>query len=187
MLGPFKKYYSNFSEQDDLISIGTIGLIKAVNTLDGSKGIRLSSYTAGCIENEVLMYFRFSQKSSQDISINEPIDTDKDGNALMLMDIMATEDNILESIDCKSKSEQLKHYIEEVPSPRERTIIRLHYGLDGLKPPHAAESRPKTRHLALLCLPHRKEIARRAEQVFWTVTGGHLKLQFTLCMFFIFY
>mgnify|MGYP002349083022 CR=1 FL=1 len=98
MLGPFKKYYSNFSEQDDLISIGTIGLIKAVNTLDGSKGIRLSSYTAGCIENEVLMYnskggmrdvlmyFRFSQKSSQDTSINEPIDTDKDGNTLMLMD-----------------------------------------------------------------------------------------------------
>jgi RNA polymerase sporulation-specific sigma factor len=86
LLGPFKKYYSNFSEQDDLISIGTIGLIKAVNTLDGSKGIRLSSYTAGCIENEVLMYFRFSQKSSQDISINEPIDTDKDGNTLMLMD-----------------------------------------------------------------------------------------------------
>lgn len=129
-----KKYYSNFSEQDDLISIGTIGLIKAVNTFDGSKGIRLSSYAARCIENEVLMYFRSSKKSSQDISINEPIDTDKDGNALTLMDIMATEDNILENIDCKIKSEQLKHYIDEVLSPRERTIIRMRYGLDGLKP-----------------------------------------------------
>lgn len=133
-LGPLKKYYSNFSEQDDLISIGTIGLIKAVNTFDGSKGIRLSSYAARCIENEVLMYFRSSKKSSQDISINEPIDTDKDGNALTLMDVMATEDNILESIDCKIKSEQLKRYIDEVLSPRERTIIRLRYGLDGLKP-----------------------------------------------------
>lgn len=129
-----KKYYSNSSEQDDLISIGTIGLIKAVNTFDSTKGIRLSSYAARCIENEVLMYFRSSRKNAQDISINEPIDTDKDGNALTLMDIMATEDNILENLDCKMKSEQLRKYINEVLSPRERIIIHLRYGLDGNKP-----------------------------------------------------
>jgi RNA polymerase sporulation-specific sigma factor len=129
-----KKYYSSSAEQDDLISIGTIGLIKAVNTFDSSKGIRLSSYAARCIENEVLMYFRSSRKSSQDVSINEPIDTDKDGNALTLMDIMATEDDILENLDCKIKSEQLRSYISETLSPREQTIIRLRYGLDGKEP-----------------------------------------------------
>ena len=129
-----KKYYSNINDQDDLISIGTIGLIKAVNTFDSSKGIRLSSYAARCIENEVLMFFRSSKKSAQDISMNEPIDTDKDGNALTLMDVMATEDNILENLDCKIKSEQLKRYIDEVLSPRERTIIELRYGLAGGTP-----------------------------------------------------
>ncbi|MCI1990287.1 MAG: RNA polymerase sporulation sigma factor SigK [Oscillospiraceae bacterium] len=129
-----KKYYANSGEQDDLISIGTIGLIKAVNTFDSTKGIRLSSYAARCIENEVLMYFRSSRKSAQDVSINEPIDTDKDGNALTLMDIMATEDNILDNIDCKMKSEQLRKYINEVLTPRERVIIQLRYGLDGKKP-----------------------------------------------------
>ena len=129
-----KKYYSGSSEQDDLISIGTIGLIKAVNTFDSSKGIRLSSYAARCIENEVLMYFRSSKKSAQDISMNEPIDTDKDGNTLTLIDIMATEDNILDNLDYKIKAEQLKKYVNDVLSPRERTIILLRYGLEGTQP-----------------------------------------------------
>jgi RNA polymerase sporulation-specific sigma factor len=129
-----KKYYSNSNDQDDLISIGTIGLIKAVNTFDSSKGIRLSSYAARCIENEVLMHFRSSKKSAQDISINEPIDIDKDGNTLTLMDVMATEDNIIDDLDYKMKSEQLKKYIDSVLSPRERTIIRLRYGLNGNDP-----------------------------------------------------
>lgn len=129
-----KKYYSSSADQDDLISIGTIGLIKAVNTFDSTKGIRLSSYAARCIENEVLMYFRSSRKSAQDVSINEPIDTDKDGNALTLMDIMAADDDILENLDCKIKSEQLRKYIIEVLSPREQTIVRFRYGLDGNEP-----------------------------------------------------
>lgn len=128
-----KKYYAGSAEQDDLISIGTIGLIKAVNTFDVSKGIRLSSYAARCIENEVLMYFRASKKSAQDISINEPIDTDKDGNALTLIDVMATEDNILDNLDFKIKSEQLRRYVGEALTPRERTIIELRYGLNGGK------------------------------------------------------
>ena len=128
-----KKYYAGTNDQDDLISIGTIGLIKAVNTFDMSKGIRLSSYAARCIENEVLMYFRASKKSAQDISINEPIDTDKDGNSLTLIDVMATEDNILDNLDFKIKSEQLKRYINETLSPRERTIVLLRYGLNGGK------------------------------------------------------
>ena len=129
-----KKYYSNTSDQDDLISIGTIGLIKAVNTFDHTKGIRLSSYAARCIENEVLMYFRAAKKSAQDISMNEPIDTDKDGNALTLMDVMSTEDNIVDNLDCKVKSEQLKRYIAQVLTPRERLIIELRDGLNNDHP-----------------------------------------------------
>ena len=129
-----KKYYINTNEQDDLISIGTIGLIKAVNTFDCEKGIRLSSYAARCIENEVLMFFRASKKSAQDVSMNEPIDTDKDGNALTLMDVMATEDNICDNLDSKIKSEQLRRFIKESLSPRERTIIALRYGLEGNRP-----------------------------------------------------
>jgi RNA polymerase sporulation-specific sigma factor len=129
-----KKYYSNSADQDDLISIGTIGLIKAVNTFDSSKGIRLSSYAARCIANEVLMYFRSTRKSAQDISINEPIDTDKDGNALTLMDIMSSDDDILEHLDYKIKSEQLRRYITDTLTPREQRIIRLRYGLDDREP-----------------------------------------------------
>lgn len=129
-----KKYYSGFSEQDDLISIGTIGLIKAVNTFDTNKGIRLSSYAARCIENEVLMYFRSSKKSAQDVSINEPIDTDKDGNTLTLMDIMSTEDHIVDDLDFKIKAEHLKKYMADTLSPRERDIIEMRYGLNGKNP-----------------------------------------------------
>ena len=91
-----KKYYSNVKDQDDLISIGTIGLIKAVSTFDCDKGTRFATYTSRCIENEILMYFRNKKKSAQDVYISDPIDTDKDGNALTLLDIMATDDNIFD-------------------------------------------------------------------------------------------
>lgn len=129
-----KKYYMSASEQDDLVSIGTIGLIKAVDTFDAEKGVRLSSYAARCIENEILMFFRNCKKSAQDVSMNEPIDTDKDGNALVLMDVMATEDLIVEELDTKIKSESLYRYIDEVLSERERIIVRLRYGLGGKIP-----------------------------------------------------
>lgn len=126
-----KKYYSSTSDQDDLVSIGTIGLIKAIDSFDLSKGIRLSSYAARCIENEVLMFFRNSKKSAQDVSMNEPIDTDKDGNALVLMDVMSVEDCIIDELDTKIKSEKLLSYMDEVLSDREKRVILLRYGLDG--------------------------------------------------------
>ena len=129
-----KKYYLSTNDQDDLVSIGTIGLIKAVDTFDSEKGIRLSSYAARCIENEILMFFRNCKKSAQDVSMNEPIDTDKDGNALVLMDVMATEDLIVEELDTKIKSEQLYRYIDEVLSEREKVIVKMRYGLDGKLP-----------------------------------------------------
>ncbi len=129
-----KKYYSRTNDQDDLISIGTIGLIKAVDSFDTEKGIRLSSYAARCIENEVLMYFRSVKKSAQDISMDEPIDTDKDGNALTLMDLMSTEDTIIDDLDSKIKAEQLNFLISNTLGVREQAIIRLRYGLDGEEP-----------------------------------------------------
>ena len=129
-----KKYYASTSDQDDLVSIGTIGLIKAINTFKPDKGTRLSSYAARCIENEVLMHFRNSKKSLQDVSMNEPIETDKDGNALTLMDTMAEEDSIIDQLDVKFKSEKLNTYMLNALSKREREIIKLRYGLCGAKP-----------------------------------------------------
>lgn len=129
-----KKYYSNSVQQDDLISIGTIGLIKAVNTFDTSKGTRLATYAARCIENEILMQFRAQKKSAQDISVNEPIDTDSEGNPLTLMDIISTEDEIVEDIYKMTMLKRLSKEIERIENPREKSIIMMRYGLDGTKP-----------------------------------------------------
>lgn len=129
-----KKYYSNARDQDDLISIGTIGLIKAVSTFDSNKGTRLATYAARCIENEILMYFRNQKKTSQDVSISDPIDTDKDGNQLTLMDVVSSEDTVLDDVDLKIKSECLHKYIKTILSGRERMIIEMRYGIDGQCP-----------------------------------------------------
>ena len=129
-----KKYYSNSTEQDDLISIGTIGLIKAVNTFDESKGIKLATYASKCIENEVLMYFRGQKKCAQDISINEPIDSDSEGNPLTLMDIISIDDTIADDIDEKLTVQKLYKYVEEINNEREKSIIIMRYGLYGTHP-----------------------------------------------------
>ena len=129
-----KKYYGTQSEQDDLVSIGTIGLIKAINTYKPDKNIRLSSYASRCIENEILMHFRNAKKSAQDISLNETIDTDKDGNPLTLLDIMSVDDNILDNLDLKLNSQKLGQFIKEELDERERKIIILRYGLNGKEP-----------------------------------------------------
>lgn len=126
-----KKYYSGQVEQDDLISIGTIGLIKAVSTFKPAKGIRLATYAARCIENEILMYFRNIKKSANDIFISDPIDTDGEGNALTLIDVISDNEDIVESIDLKIKTESLKRFILSALDERERKIIILRYGLYG--------------------------------------------------------
>ncbi len=126
-----KKYYATWSDQEDLVSIGTIGLIKAVNTFDATKGARLSSYAARCIENEVLMHFRNGRKSAQDVSISEPIDMDKEGNALTLIDVISCDDTIVDDLDLKIKAEQLHEYLNQVLDEREKEIILLRYGIGG--------------------------------------------------------
>ncbi|MBQ5346505.1 MAG: RNA polymerase sporulation sigma factor SigK [Ruminococcus sp.] len=129
-----KKYYTSQSDQDDLVSIGTIGLIKAINTFDINKNIKLSSYASRCIENEILMHFRNIKKTAQDISLNEAIDTDKDGNALSLIDILSTDDNILESLNTKLNIGKIYEYINSELDEREKKVIFLRYGLNGEEP-----------------------------------------------------
>lgn len=129
-----KKYYAVQADHDDLVSIGTIGLIKAINTFDSEKQIRLSSYASRCIENEILMYFRCGRKSSQDVSLNDAIDTDKEGNPLTLMDVLAVEENYADDLDFKVKSSKLNEYINSELDERERKIIVLRYGLGGKEP-----------------------------------------------------
>ncbi|MBR1483653.1 MAG: RNA polymerase sporulation sigma factor SigK [Ruminococcus sp.] len=129
-----KKYYGVQSEQDDLVSIGTIGLIKAINTFKPDKNIRPSSYASRCIENEILMHFRSVRKTAQDVSLNETIDTDKDGNPLTLMDIMAVDDDILDTLDTKLNTRKLGQYIREELTEREQHVIVMRYGLNGKKP-----------------------------------------------------
>lgn len=129
-----KKYYSSSVQQDDLISIGTIGLIKAINTFDTDKGTRLATYAARCIENEILMQFRAQKKTAQDISVNEPIDTDSEGNPLTLMDIISTEDEIVEDIYKMTMLKKLSTEVDKIKDPREKSIIMMRYGLDGMRP-----------------------------------------------------
>ncbi len=129
-----KKYYGSQNEQDDLVSIGTIGLIKAIDTFNPDKNIRLSSYASRCIENEILMHFRAGKKTAQDVSLNETIDTDKDGNPLTLLDVLAVDDHILDDLDRKLNIQKLGQYIHEALTEREKTIIILRYGLNGQQP-----------------------------------------------------
>ena len=124
-----KKYYSNTDEVDDLISIGTIGLIKAVDTFDHTKNVRLVTYASRCVENEILMHFRAKRRRAQDVSFSEPIDTDRDGNELTLMDVVAGEDSLAEDLEIKLNGEKIHRYLYEELDEREREIILLRYGL----------------------------------------------------------
>ena len=126
-----KKYYSKTGEPEELISIGTIGLVKGVNSYKKEKNTKLSTYLAKCIQNEILMFFRAQKKTVNDVYISDPIETDSEGNPLTFMDILPTEDDISDEIDLKINIQKLKKCIEEIDDPREKTIIIKRYGLDG--------------------------------------------------------
>ncbi|WP_077533044.1 RNA polymerase sporulation sigma factor SigK [Massiliimalia massiliensis] len=129
-----KKYYALSGDQDDLISIGTIGLIKAINTFSYDKGTRFATYASRCIENEILMHFRNVKKTASDVYISDPIDSDKDGNTLTLMDLVADETCMIDRIDLRLKSEKLYRFIASELDEREQLIIKLRYGLHGKRP-----------------------------------------------------
>lgn len=129
-----KKYYVTSRSQEDLISIGTIGLIKAVDSFDSTNGARFATYAGRCLQNEILMYFRAQKKTQCEVSLNEPIDVDKDGNPLTYIDIISTDDTIADDIYVKVSSSQAKKFIQTGLDSRERQIIILRYGLSGSAP-----------------------------------------------------
>lgn len=129
-----KKYYAQAEEIDDLISIGTIGLIKGVNTYKSEKGVKLSSYVSRCIENEILMNFRGKRKSAADISLSEALDVEEDGGSLSYLDVLTCPDDLAEQIGRKEQCRKLRLAVDAVLSSREAQIIRMRYGLDGGAP-----------------------------------------------------
>ena len=125
-----KKYQTYEEETEDLLSIGTIGLIKAVVTFNPDKCVRLGTYAARCIENEVLMYLRSKRKSSRDISLYEPIGTDREGNEIQLIDIIETEEeDAHHKVELGEDIRRLYQKVESELSPRERTVLKMRYGL----------------------------------------------------------
>ena len=148
-----KKYYTQTSDQEDLISIGTIGLIKGISTYDVSKGARLATYAARCIENEILMYFRGQRKSAGDVSLSELIETGKDGTALSLMDVICADDDLFEQMADKEIYARLYQTIDACLDPRERDVIILRYGLGNREP-------LAQREIAALCGISRSYVSR---------------------------
>ena len=129
-----KKYYTQSADQEDLISIGTIGLIKGISSFDASKGARLATYAARCIENEILMYFRAQKRQQNEVSLSDSIDSDKDGDALQLMDIVGVDDTMLEDLHDRESAILLHKLVKEKLTVREAEVIRLRYGLGGTLP-----------------------------------------------------
>lgn len=129
-----KKYYTPNGDQDDLISIGTIGLIKGISTFKPDKKVRLATYASRCIENEVLMYFRAQRKNQGEVSLSDSIDGDGDGGSLSLMDTISVDDNMLEELDARDACSQVRRCVKNCLDPREQQVIVLRYGLDGKMP-----------------------------------------------------
>lgn len=134
-----KKYYAQTADQEDLISIGTIGLIKGITTYDPSKGARLATYAARCVENEILMYFRSQRKSAQDVSLSDYIDTGADGAPLALMDMVAEDCDLLDQICSREMAQQLHRALDSCLTEQEKQVVVLRYGLDGQPPKRQRE------------------------------------------------
>ena len=134
-----KKYYAQTADQEDLISIGTIGLIKGITTFDPDKGARLATYAARCVENEILMYFRAQRKSSHDVSLSDYIETGSDGTALSLMDVVGEDEDLSEQINNQEQLQQVRKLVDTCLTEQERQVICLRYGLLDNKPQRQRE------------------------------------------------
>ena len=128
-----RKYYASNPNQEDLVSVGTLGLVKAVDSFSPSNGARFGTYASKCIQNEILMYFRSQKKLAAEVSINETIDVDRDGNPLTYIDVISSDENITEDIDRKLQCQKAMRLVGKVLTPRERQIIIMRYGLGGSK------------------------------------------------------
>lgn len=129
-----KKYYTQTDDPDDLISIGTVGLIKGINTYRADKGVRLATYASRCIENEILMHFRSRRKTAGDVSLSDALEVDGDGAGLSVIDIVAAEEDMAEKVGREELCCTVRESIARTLSEREGMIISLRYGLDGTKP-----------------------------------------------------
>ena len=128
-----RKYYSTAKNAEDLVSIGTIGLCKAVDTFNVHNGAKFATYAAKCIQNEILMHFRSQKKLAAEVSINETIDMDRDGNPLTYIDVICSEEDIAEEVDKKMMTHKMRIYMESCLTPREKQILMMRYGLDGMR------------------------------------------------------
>ena len=149
-----KKYFTQSEDAEDLISIGTIGLIKGINTYKPEKGVRLATYASRCIENEILMHFRANKKSAGDLSLSDALDVDSEGNGLSVMDVVATEEDLADTLGSQERCGSLRSCIAETLDAREAQIIQLRYGLDGKAPRTQRET-------AKLCGISRSYVSRR--------------------------
>ena len=149
-----KKYFTQSEDIEDLISIGTIGLIKGINTYKPEKGVRLATYASRCIENEILMHFRANKKSAGDLSLSDALDVDSEGNGLSVMDVVATEEDLADTLGSQELCGSLRSCIAETLDAREAQIIQLRYGLDGKAPRTQRET-------AKLCGISRSYVSRR--------------------------
>ena len=177
-----KKYYAAYKEQEDLISIGTIGLIKAVGTFNCEKGIRFATYASRCIENEILMYFRGRKKYAQDVYIQDPIDTDADGNALTLMDIMAQEGDILEDVDRRLKKRPASQIYPSISGPKGAAgyLPAIWPGGKGAYGP--ARGGRAFGNFPQLCVPHRKKGGGHSAQLLFRGIASRLLIKAALLL-----
>ena len=128
-----RKYYSTAKSPEDLVSIGTIGLVKAVDSFSLRNGARFATYAAKCIQNEILMHFRSQKKLSNEVSINETIDIDRDGNPLTYIDVICEEEDLAEELDRKIMTDRMMHLVDSILTPRERQIVMMRYGIGGIE------------------------------------------------------
>lgn len=141
-----RKYYSSYESPDELLSVGSLGLIKAVDSFKPAFGTRFATYGAKCVQNEILMFFRGKKKRGIEISINDQIDVDKDGNPLTYLDIISQPESIENDLDMKVHIEKIRSLVDTVLLPREKEIIVLRYGLKGYQP---RTQREVARHLGI--------------------------------------
>ena len=149
-----KKYYAQTGDQDDLISIGTIGLIKGISTFKKDKNVRLATYASRCIENEILMYFRSQRKLQGEVSLADTLEAAGEGGSLSLMDVIAVDDTMLEDLDTRDACQKVRLCVDSCLTERERTVIVRRYGLDG----HPAQTQ---REIAQQCGISRAYVSRR--------------------------
>jgi len=165
-----KKYYTQTEDTDDLISIGTIGLIKGINTYKADKGVRLATYASRCIENEILMYFRSIKKSAGDISLSEALDVDGDGNGLSILDVLAQDDDMSENIGSEEIYTNLRACVDSVLDEREALVIKHRYALNGGK----AKTQRETAKLCNISRSYVSRIEKKALEKLRSALGEEI-------------